>query len=98
MFRIAFLSGLICIYAPYVANAASGKGDMQVGIIDPTALSIGEARRLCAQEPYLMKCDIVFEKKKLDKKESIFPSNYSNDNLFDQTEEFTYEILNANYE
>ena len=104
MFRMIFLIGLV--YAPLCilsvsADAASGRGDMQVGVIDPTMMSEGEARRLCAQESYLVKCDIVFENKKRNKhknKKHIFSKNYYKDKFFDEYGNITYQVFNANYE
>ena len=92
MIRMRILMGIfavpLCILASQ-ANAASGKGSMQAGIIDPTEMSEGEARRLCAQERQLVKCDIVFEKKKIKEDESLFTTSYSNDNFFAEESDST---------
>lgn len=100
MFRRVFLAGLV--FAPLCvsslpAYAASGTGDMKVGILDPVDLSLDEAKKLCEEQPLMIKCDTVREQ--VEEEQSDFvPVNYSNDNFFLDSEEVLYRVFNANYE
>lgn len=70
---------------------------MKVGVIDPTDLSLKEAKRLCDEEPLMLKCDTVRERVE-EQRSDFLPINYSNDNFFLESEEVPYRVFNANYE
>ena len=64
MFRyfllLSMLVGSVSASIP-IAFAASSDNPIQVAVLDPTALTLKEAKRLCREESALLKCDIVRE-------------------------------------
>lgn len=101
MFRISILTGIFTVpmcLCSLPAAANSGTGEMVVGVIDPTDLSYDEARRLCEQEPDMIKCDIVEEIAAQEREDDFVPIAHANDNYLEDNVEVTYSIFNANYE
>ena len=72
-------------------QAASGAGEMGVNLIDPTTMDFQEAQQLCAEEPALVKCEIVQEMIKINKA-------FDTQELALDNKHVVYDVFNANFE
>ncbi len=87
MFYRVFLFGVLSTFLfslPISGFAASGHGKMASSIIDPLRMSLEEAKRLCREEPQLVKCDVL--------QETLIEKDIK------ATKKHSYHVLTANFE
>lgn len=86
-FAISALALLLLVSAPNYSYAANIKGSIGARILDITTMDIREAKKLCKEQPDIVKCEVLKEKKDLFQSIEGLPEDAK-----------IYDVLTANFE
>lgn len=88
--RLLLLSLFIVFFSNPV-QAKDFKGTVSASIVDPTTMDMQTALEWCKENPYSLKCELIFESVALDDDESSFDEMLEKDEIF-------YEVLTTTIE
>ena len=71
---------------------------MEARIIDPMAMDIDAARQLCAEEKYLVRCDIFRESLKEQSRDRRGGKNKKDIKSYKVSPQYQYDVFTASFE